>query len=62
MAVELRDVSERTWYIVYKTDKSVHYTGYVDPGSEMTSGLDVLEIFETEEAMVIRSIELFPPG
>ena len=61
MAVELKDVSERTWYLVYKSDKSVHYTGFVDPSNELISGLNVLEIFETEEEMIIRIEELdFP--
>tara|TARA_R110000803_G_scaffold15312_3_gene42489 strand:- start:723 stop:911 length:189 start_codon:yes stop_codon:yes gene_type:complete len=61
MAVELKNVSERTWFLVYKTDKSIHYDGYIDPGNEMRSGLDILEIFETEEELILRVAELnFP--
>lgn len=61
MAIELKNVSERTWWLMYKLDLTVHWSGYVDSDNELKSGLDKMELFTTEEDLNIRVEELnFP--
>ena len=61
MAIELKNVSERTWWLMYKLDLTVHWLGYVDEENELVSGLDKMELFTTEEDLNIRVEELnFP--
>ena len=61
MAIELKNVSERTWWLMYKLDLTVHWSGYVDEENELVSGLDKMELFTTEEDLNTRIEELnFP--
>jgi len=61
MAIELKNVSERTWWLMYKLDLTFHCSGYVDSENELISGLDKMELFITEEELNERIEELnFP--
>jgi len=47
-----------TYYIVRSNDNTVVHSGFVALNNELVSGLDVLEKFNTEEAMILRNKEL----
>lgn len=61
MSIVVENVSERTYWLMYKLDKSVHWSGYVDSVNELTSGLDRMKLFQTKEELAEEIKELnFP--
>jgi hypothetical protein len=47
-----------TWWIARNSENSVIYEGQIFAGQQVTTGLDVLEIFLTEELWQARLTEL----
>jgi hypothetical protein len=42
------------YFIVYSNDKTIIHNGFLEVGSSMSSGQDILETFDTEEEMQTR--------
>lgn len=56
--VNLKNVTEKTWWIVMLTDRTVIHKGEISEGMELSSGLDELETFTNKDLWINRLKEL----
>lgn len=56
--VNLKNVTEKTWWIVMLTDRTVIHKGELLPDMELSSGLDELETFTDKVLWIDRLKEL----
>ncbi len=56
--VSIKNAQKQTFYIVRSIDNSIIHDGQIEIGQSMESGQQILEVFQTEEALNNRLSEL----
>lgn len=56
--VSIKNSQKQTFYIVRSFDNFIIHHGQIEIGQSMESGQQILEVFETEEALNYRLTEL----
>lgn len=51
-------ILEDTWFIGYNEEKTVVHYCYCEPNTRLDSGQNIIELFDNEEAYLIRLEEL----
>ena len=56
--VNINKTTEKIWWIVTSTDKTIIHYGELLPNTELISGQDELETFNSEDSWIGRLLEL----